>query len=648
MQRVVPPLLLAAVMANAGAVAAQPRVEVVLDASQEMWLPLEAGRPRFVATRMALDSWLLERSGDDDVQLGLRLVGGGLPLIDHGSCDDTTLAVPLGPPDAAAWRAALDAVRPAGARPLLLAVAAAANDLGPNENPRRIVLVTAGEESCFGDEQAAVAALASGVELRVVGLGLSDDAVSRFGAVAATRNTTSASTVLAALRWAVEDLSTAEGGNAAVQIRLAGAPSGATATLVNEVTAERRDLTSSGDFVVGAVPPGLYGLELAAHDGVITRIDEIAVSAANGLELALELPPPHPADLEVIPAQPLAGGPVFVGFGGVGSGPYRVSLAAHNGRAPAWVDIASTVGPEGVVELRAPDGPGPLELRLHERLAAGASRVVARTSIESVAPEVTLAAPEEVRPFDPLSVTWTGPDHPGDHLSVVRSGAPSTAHASCTAAASGSPAALVAPGEEGAWELRYVSGLEGRTLASASVTVTTVIVALTAPGEIAAGHGFEVDWEGPAAPADFLALTTDTAADGDYISLHLAAKGSPARFVAPWEPGAYEVRYVDGDGNRVRRRTAVSVVTTPVSLKVPRRVRVGTRFDVQWTGPNRPGDYLAVAVRGTRPLDHEDWAFTSAGSPASLAAPFAAGDYELRYVSGDTHEILAAIPIAVE
>ena len=42
---------------------------------------------------------------------------------------------------------------------------------------------------------------------------------------------------------------------------------------------------------------------------------------------------------------------------------------------------------------------------------------------------------------------------------------------SCTAAASGSPAALVAPGEEGAWELRYVSGLEGRTLASAKVTV---------------------------------------------------------------------------------------------------------------------------------------------------------------------------------
>lgn len=645
MMRGIASLLLSVVAATA---AAQARVEVVLDASQEMWAALDPGRPRFVAARMALASWVLERAGDPNLALGLRLVGGGLPVIDHGGCEDTTLVVPPGPPDVAAWRAALDAVRPAGARPLLLAVAAAADDLGANENPRRIVLVTAGEESCFGDEQAAVAALASGVELRVVGLGLSDDAVTRFGAVAATRNTTSASTVLAALRWAVEDLFPAAGGNASVQIRLAGAPSDATATLVNEVTAERRDLTSSGDFVVGAVPPGLYGLELASPDGMITRIDEIAVSAADGLEIALELPPPHPADLEVIPAQPLAGGPVFVGFGGVGSGAYRVSLAAGDEPAPVWVDIASTVGPEGLVELRAPDEPGPLEARLHEPLAAGASRVVARASIESIAPEVTLAAPEEVRPFDPLSVTWTGPDHPGDHLSLVRAGAPSTTHASCVPAAVGSPATLAAPGEEGAWELRYLSGLEGRMLASASVTVTTVIVTLTAPSEIAAGHRFEVDWEGPAAPSDFLALTTETAADGDYISLHLAAKGSPARFVAPWEPGAYEVRYVEGDGNRVRRRTAVPVVTTPVSLTAPRRVRVGTRFDVQWTGPNRPGDYLAVAVRGARALDHEDWAFTSAGSPASLAAPFAAGNFELRYVCGDTHEILAAIPIAVD
>ena len=641
-------MLLSLAAATVAVAAAEGRVVVLLDVSQEMWLPLDAGRPRFVAARMALESWLLERSGDDGLQLGLRLVGGGLPVIEHGGCEDTTLIVPPGPPDTAAWRAALDATRPAGERPLLLAVAAAASDLGANQDLRRIVLVTAGEESCHGDEQAAVAALATGVELRIVGLGLTDDAVARFAAVAATRNTTSTSTLLGALRWAVEDLPPAKGGNAAVQIRLAGARSDATATLVDAVTAERCELTRSGEFAVGAVPPGLYALEIAEPEAVPARIDEIAVSAAGGLELDLELPPPHPADLEVIPAQPLAGGPVFVGFGGVGSGPYRVSVAAAGEPSPAWIDIANTVGPEGLVELRAPDEPGPLELRLHEPLAAGSSRVVARAAIESTAPEVTLAVPPEVRPFDPLPASWSGPDHPGDRLSLVRAGGPSAAHASCMPTALGSPAALIAPGEEGAWEVRYLSGLAGRTLASASVTVTAVIVTLTAPSEIAAGRRFEVDWEGPAAPADFLALTTEAAGDGDYLSLHLASKGSPARFVAPWEPGSYEIRYVEGDGNRVRRRTAVSVEATSVSLKAPRRVRAGTRFELRWTGPNRQGDYLAVAATAAGPLDHEDWVYTSAGSPASLAAPFAAGDYELRYVSGDSQEILAAIPIAVD
>lgn len=648
MQRLIAPMLLSLVVAaGATAAAAAPRVIVLLDASQEMWLPLEAARPRFVAARIAIATWLLERPGGSTLEAGLRLIGGGSRDSDHEACGDSALAVPPGPPGLDPWRAALDAVRPAGPRPLLLAVAAAAADLGASDDPRRIVLLTAGEESCFGDRQAAVAALASGVELRVVGLGLSDEAAARFGAVAPTRNATSTPALLAALRWAVEDLAPAGESTASVQIRLTGAPSDAAATVVNAVTNERRQLTRSGEFAVGAVPPGLHALEIGGG-GDQLRVDELAVAAAGGLEVDLQLPPLPPADLEVLPGTPLAGGFVFVGFGGVGSGPYWMSLAAAGEPAPAWTDIETVNGLDGLVELRAPDRPGRLELRLHEPLAAGASRVVARVPIESIAPEVTLAAASEVRPFEPLPVSWEGPAHPGDRLSLVRAGGSSTAHASCMPAALGSPATLAAPGEEGDWELRYVSGLEGRTLASAEVAVTAVIVTLTAPAEIAAGSRFEVDWEGPAALADFLSLAGEGSPASEYISLQLASEGSPARFAAPWEPGRYEIRYVEGNGNRIRRSAVVAVVTAPVSLKAPRRVRAGTRFELRWTGPNRPGDYLAVAVPGSGPLDHEDWAFTASGSPASLASPFSPGDYELRYVCGDTREILAAIPVAVD
>ncbi|PWB73033.1 MAG: hypothetical protein C3F15_10320 [Holophagae bacterium] len=639
-------LLLCGLAFPAGA-AAQARVEVVLDASQGMWTALDAGRPRFVAARLALLSWLLERSGDPDLELGLRLLGGGLPGGEQDPCAGATLAVQPGPPDAAAWRAALDAVRPAGARPLLLAVAAAAADLGEGKGLRRIVLVTAGEETCFGDEQAAVAALASGVELRVVGVGLADDAVKRFGSVAPSRNATSTATLLAALRWAVEDLVTVGAGDASVQFRLAGAPSPAAATLIHAITAERRELTTSGEYFVGTAPAGLYGLELVGVDAEPVRLDEIAVPAMDGLDLALKLPVPPLADLEVIPARPVAGGPVFIGAGGVGSGLYQVSLAAGDEPAPAWVDAGTALGPAGLVELRAPDEPGSLEVRLHELLAGGSSRVVARAAIETTAPEVTLAPPAEVLPFEPLPVSWTGPDNPGDHLSLVKPGMPSAAASACAPTSGGSPAALVAPGEEGPWEVRYVSGLSERTLARSSVEVTSVIVTLEAPSEVAAGSRFEVDWEGPARPADYLAMASEGAADADYVSLHLTSQGSPARFDAPWDPGNYEIRYIEGDRNRVRRRATVAVVLAAASLKAPPRVRAGTRFDVRWTGPDRPGDYLAIAARDAGPREHDDWCFTSAGSPASLAAPFETGDYELRYVSGADQQVLAALPIEV-
>jgi len=635
-------LLLSLAAATAAAAA---RVEVVLDGSQEMWAALDDGRPRFVAARLALETWSVERAADP-VEAGLRLAGGSVSILDDASCEDSTIVLPPGPPDPAAWRVALDAIRPAGARPLLLAVAAAAADLGDTKDLRRIVLVTAGEESCFGDEQAAIAALASGVELRVVGVGLATEAVERLGAVAPTRNATSTDALLAALRWAVEGLPAAQAGDAAVQIRVPGATQYEIATLVDEIAGARRELTAVGQHFVGTAPPGLYGLELAGGGADPVRLDGVAVPAAGGLELSLELPPAFPY-LEVIPDRPAAGGTAFAAFGGAAGGQLWVSLAEADEPAPAWVDARAVDGPAGVAELRVPDQPAKLEVRLHESLAAGPSRVVARATIESSAPEVTLEAPPEVRPFDPLPAAWTGPDNPGDHLSLVKGGWPSAAHSSCSPTAAGSPAPLVAPGEEGPWELRYVSGLSGRTWASAAVEVTAVVVTLSAPSEVAAGMPFEVAWEGPAAAADYLALTTEASAGGDYISLHLATSGSPARFVAPWEPGAFEIRYVEGDGNRVRRRARVSVVASTVALKAPRQVAAGTRFDVHWTGPGRPGDFLAVAARGAAPQQHEDWCYASAGSPVNLAAPFEAGDYELRYISGAGAEILATIPIAV-
>lgn len=640
-------LLLTLVAATA---APEVRVEVVLDASQGMWADVGADRPGFVAARMSLQAWVLERAADRDLALGLRLAGGRAPLFDEdGGCGGVELVIPPGPVDIAQWRTALDAVRPAGPRPLLLAVAAAAEDLGDGPDPRRIVLVISGEESCFGDEQAAIDALAAGVELRIVGVGLPESIVERLGAVAPVRNATSTAALLAALRWTVEELPSATPSDAPVRVRIDGLEEYTGASLVNTITTDRRDLSFRRGELGGEAPPGCYTIELAAGDGAsTTRIDGAQVAAGTGLDLAVGLLPPPLPDFDVIPERPWSGGPIFVWFSGLGPGTFRVSVAPGGEPSSGWLDARTTPAPEALVELRAPDAQGPLEVRLDEEIGGGLSRAVARMAVEVVAPDAALEAPPEIRPFEPLPVTWSGPDNPGDSLSLVPAGGPSTNPAACWPTSWGSPALLVAPGEEGPWEVRYVSGVSGTTFASADVAVTSIIVTLDVPREVAAGRTFEVAWEGPADAADYLALATEDEPAGEYISLFLASQGNPARFDAPREPGAYEIRYIDGDDGRVLRRADLVVVETQVRLKAPRKVRVGTRFDVRWTGPDRPGDYLAVARPGDPPEHYEDWAYTSLGSPTSLAAPFEAGAYELRYITDWGSEILAAIPLNVQ
>jgi Ca-activated chloride channel family protein len=109
----------------------------------------------------------------------------------------------------------------------------------------------------------------------------------------------------------------------------------------------------------------------------------------------------------------------------------------------------------------------------------------------------------------------------------------------------------------------------------------------------------------------------------------------------------YEIRYVRGHDGRILKRAALTVEETTPSLEAPAKVVAGSRISVRWTGPDLAGDFIAIANRGSGPYRYLDFAYTSAGSPASLAAPFRPGRFEIRYISGDSKEVLAAIPVRV-
>ncbi len=73
----------------------------------------------------------------------------------------------------------------------------------------------------------------------------------------------------------------------------------------------------------------------------------------------------------------------------------------------------------------------------------------------------------------------------------------------------------------------------------------------------------------------------------------------------------------------------------------------GTPVSITWTGPNNPGDYVTVVVKGPPDGQYGAYTHTSSGSPLTVEAPKQAGEAEIRYVAGQGDKVLARIPIRV-
>lgn len=84
------------------------------------------------------------------------------------------------------------------------------------------------------------------------------------------------------------------------------------------------------------------------------------------------------------------------------------------------------------------------------------------------------------------------------------------------------------------------------------------------------------------------------------------------------------------------------------TLDAPDDVCVGEQFTVDWTGPNGPGDFIAIAYPDAQPDVFDNAHVTDDGNPATLRAPFVPGVYEIRYVQADPLAVLEAREIEVE
>jgi hypothetical protein len=71
-------------------------------------------------------------------------------------------------------------------------------------------------------------------------------------------------------------------------------------------------------------------------------------------------------------------------------------------------------------------------------------------------------------------------------------------------------------------------------------------------------------------------------------------------------------------------------------------IAAGATFDVRWQGPDNVQDFITIVPAGTAEKEYDTYAYTARGNPAQLIAPEIAGDYEVRYLTGQSYATLAS------
>ncbi|MGH8166106.1 MAG: hypothetical protein ACREQ1_02640, partial [Woeseiaceae bacterium] len=211
------------------------------------------------------------------------------------------------------------------------------------------------------------------------------------------------------------------------------------------------------------------------------------------------------------------------------------------------------------------------------------------------------------------------------------------------------PVTLTVPAMPGKYEVRYLAAASPYpTLARQALEVTDSVANLAAPATVAAGAEFSIEWTGPDNPRDFITIVPAGAAEGQYDAYAYTNKGSPLTLRAPDQAGEYELRYLMGSGSyRTLGRAGVTIGGTDASLTVPPSVAAGSPFEIGWQGPDNERDFITIVPAGAPARQYDTYIYTARGNPGVLKAPEEAGDYEVRYLTGQSYATLASAAVTV-
>lgn len=261
-----------------------------------------------------------------------------------------------------------------------------------------------------------------------------------------------------------------------------------------------------------------------------------------------------PATLE-FPAQVNAGKPFPVKWTGPNNAKDYITVVRKDVAAGVYANYEDTKK-GNPLSLLAPIETGEWEVRY---VAARSKTVLGRAPLMVVDNEISLSAPPEVVAGTPVQVAWTGPNNPGDYVTIVPKDLPDGQYGNYAYTTKGSPMAITAPIAPGPSEMRYMTGQGAKVAGRAPILVIAANIDFDAPATASAGSKVTVKWTGPNNIGDYITIVPQSLPDGQYAGYANTDNGPALSIAVPKTAGLAEIRYMSGQGAKVLHRRGIII-----------------------------------------------------------------------------------------
>lgn len=262
--------------------------------------------------------------------------------------------------------------------------------------------------------------------------------------------------------------------------------------------------------------------------------------------------------------------------------------------------------------------------------------------------DIKLKFEDTVRAGGELPISWSGKHSPKDYIAIVAADAADNIKTGNKRLNEEESITMEVPDQPGDYQVRYFDGVTNEVIANPSLQVKLPEITLNAPEKGIAGTEIDVAWTGPNDRYDQLAIAEKNASGREKLAYAAIAKGSPTSIRLPDVDGEFELRYVSGGEHEIWKTRPIEVVRPEVSIEALPAQVAGAEIEIKWQGPANRSDYLAIAEPGMKSNEYRFYSYLKQGQEAKLRLPAEAGNFELRYVSGQSKEIWAVQPIALE